>query len=156
LWQRSFVSGIQKIEDEKGIMALIVRSSFNEAGIHFFTPSEYSQQIAYMRHPSGKHIQAHVHNSVPREVQYTQETLFIRKGKIRVDFFKDDKSYVVSTIISTGDAILLVRGGHGFECLEETEMLEVKQGPYAGESDKSRFSFKVESPVITYDSHSVS
>ena len=38
-----------------------------------------------------------------------------------------------------GDVILLIEGGHGFEVLEEIEMVEVKQGPYAGERDKERF-----------------
>jgi hypothetical protein len=32
--------------------------------------------------------------------------------------------------------ILLATGGHGFEVLEEIEMIEVKQGPYAGDQDK--------------------
>ena len=34
---------------------------------------------------------------------------------------------------------MLVAGGHGFEMLEPTEMIEVKQGPYSGDQDKSRF-----------------
>ena len=37
------------------------------------------------------------------------------------------------------DIILLAFGGHGFECLEEVEMIEIKQGPYLGEQDKVRF-----------------
>jgi len=36
--------------------------------------------------------------------------------------------------------ILLAFGGHGFEMLAPTEMIEVKQGPYAGDADKTRFS----------------
>lgn len=146
------MNGIQKIEDGGGLMALVVRKKFQEPGIHFFTPPELSQQIAYMNHPMGKVIQAHVHRPVPREVQFTQETLFIRSGKLRVDFFREDHTYVVSTILTEGDAILLVRGGHGFECLEPVEMIEVKQGPYAGESDKSRFTGSVTHPEISYSS----
>jgi hypothetical protein len=33
----------------------------------------------------------------------------------------------------------LASGGHGFEALEELEMVEVKQGPYVGDKDKTRF-----------------
>ena len=120
--------------------ALIVSHRFSQPGIHFFTPNELSQQLAYMRHPVGKIIQPHVHNPVPRNVAYTQETLFIRRGKLRVDFYTEDQVYETSRILTAGDVILLMKGGHGFEVLEEIEMIEVKQGPYAGDGDKTRFS----------------
>src|ERR1039457_1665303 len=121
------------------LLAIIIRSGFHESGIHFFTPDDLSQQLAYMRHPTGKEIPPHVHNPVPREVRITQEVLFIRKGKLRVDFYDDDRNYLESRILEGGDTILLATGGHGFEVLEEVEMIEVKQGPYAGDQDKTRF-----------------
>jgi hypothetical protein len=92
-----------------------------------------------MSHPTGKLIAPHVHNPVPREVQFTQEVLFIRKGRVRVDFYDADQRYLESRVLGAGDAILLIQGGHGFEVLEEVEMIEAKQGPYAGEQDKTRF-----------------
>ncbi|MBW4546702.1 MAG: hypothetical protein KME25_20000 [Symplocastrum torsivum CPER-KK1] len=121
------------------LLAIIIWNQFNESGIHFFTPNELSQQLAYMHHPRGKVIEPHVHNSVIREVQYTQEVLFIKKGKLRVDFYNDQQEYLESRMLEAGDVILLVTGGHGFEVLEEIEMIEVKQGPYLGEQDKTRF-----------------
>nr|WP_258560849.1 hypothetical protein [Cylindrospermopsis raciborskii] len=87
----------------------------------------------------GKIIQPHVHNPVPREVIYTQEVLFIKRGKLRVDFYNDQQEYLESRVLQTGDVILLITGGHGFEVLEEIEMIEVKQGPYVGDKDKTRF-----------------
>lgn len=131
---------IEFIKTGDETIALIVKASFSQAGIHFFTPPEYSQQLAFMRHPSGKEIQPHVHNPVPRQVTYTQEVLFIRSGKLRVDFYDDNQQYLESRILLGGDVILLIKGGHGFEVIEETEMFEVKQGPYVGEEDKTRFS----------------
>ena len=70
---------------------------------------------------------------------YTQETLFIKKGKLLVDFYDDEQSYLESRELVAGDVVLLIRGGHGFEVLEDLEMIEVKQGPYAGDQDKVRF-----------------
>jgi hypothetical protein len=90
-----------------------------------------------MRHPKGKAISPHIHNPVARKVLYTQETLFIKKGKLRVDFYDNDKIYFESRILRDGDVLFLVTGGHGFEVLEEVEMIEVKQGPYTGDLDKS-------------------
>ena len=130
---------IENITYHNQLLAVIVSHRFNEPGIHFFTPNELSQQLAYMRHPVGKVIPPHVHNPVPREVQYTQEVLFIKRGKLRVDFYNDQQQYLESRILEADDVILLVTGGHGFEVLEEIEMIEVKQGPYLGEQDKTRF-----------------
>lgn len=130
---------IQKIEHNGELLAIVVSRNFREPGIHFFTPGDLSQQLAYMRHPAGKQIEPHVHNPVPREVHYTQEVLFIRQGKLRVDFYDDTQNYLESLILQAGDTILLATGGHGFEVLEEVEMIEVKQGPYAGDLDKTRF-----------------
>ncbi len=130
---------IENIVYNSQLLAIIVNSRINKNGIHFFTPNDFSQQLAYMHHPEGKVIQPHIHNPVPREVHYTQEVLFIKKGKLRVDFYTENKDYLESRILETGDVILLATGGHGFEMLEETEMFEVKQGPYAGDADKTRF-----------------
>ncbi len=125
--------------DQGQVMAIIISSRFNREGIHFFTPDDFSQQLAYIRHGDGKCIPPHVHNPVKREVTNTQEVLVIRKGRLRVDFYNDNREYTESRILEAGDLILLARGGHGFEVLEEVEMIEVKQGPYAGEQDKTRF-----------------
>ena len=130
---------IEKITKDSDLLALIVSRNFNKPGIHFFSEHELSQQLAYMRHPKGKIVKPHLHNPIKREVHYTQEVLFIKKGKLRVDFFSDDKEYLESRILEAGDVILLIKGGHGFEVLEDLEMFEVKQGPYAGDKDKTVF-----------------
>lgn len=130
---------IERIEFNGEQLALIVRDSFRDQGIHFFTPGHLSQQLAYMRHPAGRIIQPHIHNPVPREVQYTQEVLFLRRGRLRVDFYTEGGVYLESRELGPGDVILLATGGHGFEVLDEVEMVEVKQGPYAGDADKTRF-----------------
>ena len=115
------------------------RSSYDKNGITFVTPDNYSQQLAYMHHEKGHIILPHIHNVVKREILYTKEVLLIKRGKLRCDFYSENKEYLKSSMIETGDVLLLVSGGHGFECIEETEMFEVKQGPYAGEKDKIRF-----------------
>lgn len=120
-------------------IALIIRADYDEPGIHFFTPGSFSQQVACMKHPQGHKIAAHVHNLVTRQVLYTQEVLVVRSGKVRVNLFSSNREPVGSRILEQGDVILLCGGGHSFEMLEETSMIEIKQGPYAGENDKTRF-----------------
>jgi len=130
---------IQRIIHKDELLAIVIRAGYQNNGIEFFTPDSYSQQLAFMSHPSGKIIAPHLHNPIRREVFLTKEVLFIRKGKLRVDFYSCEKQYLESLILSEGDLILLASGGHGFEALEDLEMYEVKQGPYAGEKDKVRF-----------------
>jgi hypothetical protein len=130
---------VEQILEDQRLLAIIVSNRFDEQGIHFFTSNELSQQLAYMRHPAGRIIAPHVHNPVRREVHYTQEVLLIKRGRLRVDFYTESQTYLTSRTLEAGDIILLATGGHGFEVLEEVEMIEVKQGPYAGESDKTRF-----------------
>ena len=130
---------IEYIKYAEQTFSIIVRGKFHKPGINFFTPNDYSQQLAYMSHPKGKEIQPHIHKKVQREVLFTQETLFIRKGKLQVDFYSDDQNFLESRILEAGDVILLIQGGHGFKVLENLEMFEVKQGPYAGDKDKMKF-----------------
>jgi len=122
------------------LCAIILRAEYDESGIQFFTSSQLSQQLASMSYKPGKIIPAHTHQPVRREVLFTQEALFIRKGKLRVDFYTIEQEYRCSRILNKADVLLLIAGGHGFEVLEELNMVEVKQGPYAGDKDKVVFS----------------
>jgi mannose-6-phosphate isomerase-like protein (cupin superfamily) len=130
---------IEEVRIDGTLCAIILPASFDEPGIQFFTSDELSQQLASMSYPAGKIIPAHTHNPVRREVFYAQEALFIRKGRVRVDYFPKRQEYRTSRVLGPGDVILLISGGHGFEVLEELNMVEVKQGPYAGDSDKTQF-----------------
>lgn len=130
---------IERITHGTRELALIVRSHFHAEGITFFTPGTYSQQLGYMNRSTGHVIPPHVHNPVTREVQQTKEVLLIRAGRVRVDFYTEAQDYLQSAILHAGDVILLAYGGHGFEMLEPTEIIEVKQGPYCGDQDKTRF-----------------
>ncbi len=141
--------GIERIRHSDIDLALILRRSFSKEGIEFFTPNNYSQQLGYMNRPAGYEIAPHVHNPVARQVEFTKEVLFIRSGRVRVDFYSEEQEYLESSILEEGDVILLVRGGHGFVMLEPSEMIEVKQGPYAGDSDKTRFDAKLP-PKLKY------
>lgn len=120
-------------------IAMIIRSEYDKPGIQFFTPPNFSQQLAFMKHSQGHKISPHIHNMITRQVLYTQEVLFIRKGKIKVNFYDSNRIPIGHRILKTGDLILLCGGGHSFEMLEETSMIEVKQGPYTGDHDKTRF-----------------
>ena len=120
-------------------IALIIRAGYDQPGIQFFTPGNFSQQVAFMSHPAGHKITAHVHNLQMRQVLYTQEVLFVRRGAVKVNLYSSGKEPIGSRVLNAGDLILLCGGGHSFEMLEDCSMIEVKQGPFAGDADKTRF-----------------
>lgn len=130
-------------------LALILRASFREPGVHFVTQEDSAQQVGYMRHPKGKVIEPHIHNEVERHITLTQEVLLIRHGRLRVDFYDQERIYLESRVLEENDVILLSTGGHGFEALDDLEMIEVKQGPYVGGRDKIRFQATSEKTVLS-------
>ncbi len=132
---------IEHVYEKDKLLAIILRTNFKKEGIDFFTPCDFSQQLGYMNRPKGYKIQPHIHKKIERTIEYTQEVLFIKTGLVRVDFYKTDKTYLNSKLLNSGDVILLSAGGHGFEMLQDSEIIEVKQGPFAGNIDKSRFEF---------------
>lgn len=126
--------------EHKGIeLGAIVKSTYHNSGIGFFSNDDDGLQLGYMNRPDNYVIAPHTHNKVTREVFFTEEILFIRSGMVRVDFYDDNQQYVESHIVHGGDIVILKAGGHGFKVLERADIFEVKQGPYLGAQDKVRF-----------------
>jgi hypothetical protein len=145
---------VETVTSDGETLAIIVRHDFIADGVHFFTPGEFSQQLGFMKHDRGKVIQPHIHSPVQREVTYTQEVLLIRRGKLRVDFYSRERRYLESRMLEAGDVILLASAGHGFEVIEDVEMFEIKQGPYAEQADKVRFDgVSHDATIIKEDPH---
>ncbi len=130
---------LEKIFSGQQLLALILRSEFESEGIEFFTPSHFSQQLGYMNRPKGFTITPHIHNVVNRDVELTQEVLFIKSGSVKMDIFDLNKILIKTCVLNKGDVVLLASGGHGFTMLEKSEIIEVKTGPHLGEKDKTRF-----------------
>ena len=130
---------IEKIINNEKLLSIIIRAEYKADGIEFFTPDDFSQQLAYMHRKKNYAISPHIHNAVQRDVQFTQEVLIIKNGKVRVDYYDEKKKYLESRILNKGDVVLLAYGGHGFEMIEDSEIIEVKQGPYLDKVDKIRF-----------------
>lgn len=121
------------------LLAIIIRSQYSSEGIEFLTPEHFPLQLACMGHPAGYKIAPHVHNKIERSVGDTQEFLYVKNGRIKIDFYDERGAHVDSRTLGAGDVILLASGGHGLEMLEPSEIIEVKQGPYLGDQDKRRF-----------------
>jgi hypothetical protein len=130
----------EEIKYKNKLIAIIIKSDYSSDKTVFFSPPTFSQQLGYLRHKKGDSIKSHFHKEVRREIILTQEVLFIKKGKIRVDLYTIKKEYITSRELARNDVIFLCSGGHGFKILEDSEIIEVKQGPYSNrEVDKELF-----------------
>ncbi len=133
------MDNVIKIENNGIELGAIVRSTYHNSGIGFFSGDNDGLQLGYMNRPDGHVIVPHTHNKIKREVFYTEEILFVRSGMVRVDFYDDNQQYVESHMAHAGDIVILKGGGHGFKVIERADIFEVKQGPYLGTKDKVRF-----------------
>ena len=133
------MDNVISIEKDGIQLGAIVRSTYHNDGIGFFSDDNDGLQLGYMNRPDNYIIAPHTHNKIKREVFFTEEILFIRSGMVRVDFYDDNQIYIESHIIRGGDIVILKAGGHGFKVLERADIFEVKQGPYLGAQDKVRF-----------------
>ena len=107
-------SVVEEINSQGRCLSVIIRTKYCKDGVQFFTPSDFSQQLGYMNRPSGHVIPPHVHNPVPREVQFTKEVLFIKSGRVRVDFYDVEQNYLETSIPQSGIVTLFEYGRHGF------------------------------------------
>ena len=121
------------------VVAMIIWNDFSTDGIEFFSDINYSQQVAYMKRDSGYKIAPHIHLGRVRQIYLTQEVLLIKSGKIKVTLFDSYRQHLGDVTLRTGDIIHLISGGHSIEFLEESEIIEVKQGPYLEGKDKEIF-----------------
>ena len=127
------------LEPDGSMNALILRKGFQKEGIEFFTKNQQQMQLGYMKRNVGYKIEPHIHNPIKRSINTSCECLFIKSGRVEIYFYDCNKQPMCSEVVSAGDTVLLLSGGHGFLMLESSEIVEVKQGPYAGETDKTRF-----------------
>ncbi len=140
---------LEEIQICATLIALIIRNNPIKEGLTFFTKPEMEQQVAKMKYPAGSYIIPHFHNKIRRELNTTSEVIIIRQGTLRIDFY-DKEEYCKSCVINSGDIVLLFGGSHGFKILEDLEMIEIKQGPYVGDLDKTKFKRIDDSKIIIH------
>ncbi|HEV2764971.1 MAG TPA: hypothetical protein VGV38_18455 [Pyrinomonadaceae bacterium] len=130
---------VEHITAGGALLACIIRAEARMDETTFLTPPDYNFQVGLVVYPEGGHIRPHAHRPITRKVTGTFEVLVVRAGRCEVDFYDGSRERVATRELRAGDLLLVVEGGHGFRMLEGTTLLEIKQGPYAGESEKEQF-----------------
>ena len=130
---------VEHITSNGTSLAYIIKAAIDPKVTTFLTPSELKQQVGFVVYPAGGEVKRHVHRALERHLVGTSEVIIVRKGRCEIDIYNDDRQLVASREILPGDIMLMTGGGHGFRMLEDTVLLEVKQGPYTGIDEKEHF-----------------
>jgi uncharacterized protein with PhoU and TrkA domain len=130
---------IEHVTDGETTLAIIIRAEMSPTRTTFITPDEYKQQVGFVVYPAGGEVARHVHRQLDRRIVGTSEVLVVKQGRCEMDVYNNDRERVATRELRQGDVLIMVSGGHGFRMLEDTILIEVKQGPYTGVDEKERF-----------------
>lgn len=130
---------IETIEHGGAVLAYLIRGGPLPDKTTFLTPDTCNLQVGHVVYPAGGEIARHVHLPIERHLTGSTEVLMLQQGRCQVDVYTDDRELVTTRDLAVGDILIAVSGGHGFRVLEDTVLLEIKQGPYPGGAEKARF-----------------
>lgn len=130
---------IETIADGGQVLAYLARAGAPPERTTFLTPDDCNLQVGHVVYPAGSEIARHVHLPIERHLVGTTEVLILQRGRCEVDVYTGDRRLVASRELREGDILIAVGGGHGFRVLEDTVLLEIKQGPYPRGAEKERF-----------------
>jgi mannose-6-phosphate isomerase-like protein (cupin superfamily) len=133
------VTALQTIAVDGVVLAYVARRAPLPTQTTFLTPDDCNLQVGHVVYPAGGEITRHMHLPVERHLVGTTEVLVVERGRCEVDVFGPERQLVTTCELTAGDMLIAVGGGHGFRVLEDTVLLEIKQGPYPGGAEKERF-----------------
>jgi hypothetical protein len=121
------------------LYALFFSKNLSTDSVRFLTDPECSLQVGLMQRPTGHVVQPHMHPPRESVIRTTAEFLYIEQGKVKATVYDDSWNMLDEQVLTGGDFLLFLKGGHGIEVLEPTRMIEVKQGPFVGDDGAKVF-----------------
>ena len=113
------------------IIALKISSHSMGEGVQPLNSPEDALQVLTHKRAKGSVVVPHAHAPHKRETHTLQEFLVVLRGKIRISFFDEGDNTMHTYIdLSQGEACITLHGPHGVEFLEDSEVIEIKNGPY--------------------------
>lgn len=135
------MNGVEFFRSGEELIAIVVRrGAQSENKYNFLTDDREPFQLGMSFYSPGERIRSHAHLPRTIRVSRVQEFIVLSHGRARLDLYSETRARIAQTLLEAGDVVLLLGGGHGFEILEDTRIVEVKQGPYEGaKNDKEVF-----------------
>ena len=103
-----------------------------EKGSKPITADDEPLQVVGLKHPKGAYLKAHYHNSKNLIGYKVQESLFVKKGKVKLDIYGPGPKfkYLKYLYLNAGEVFILLNGGYGIHMVKDSELVEYKNGPY--------------------------
>jgi mannose-6-phosphate isomerase-like protein (cupin superfamily) len=133
------IDNVEIISANEQTLCYVIRQNIRPEKTTFITPPDAKQQVGFIVYPTDSIIRRHLHKPLARHIIGMAEVLVVRVGHCQIEVYDENKVLVATRDLYQGDVVLMVGGGHGFRILEDTVLLEIKQGPYLGEDDKELF-----------------
>jgi len=119
---------MEKIYYNKILLGICVRKS--SAGTKAVTRDSEPLQVVALKHKKGEMVKPHLHAKRLRRIIHTQTCFIIRKGKVKIDIYNNNKKFIKSPLLNAGDFFISLAGGHAISYLTDAEVIEIKNGPF--------------------------
>lgn len=130
---------IREIVKDEIHYCTIVKPNMSNEGLNFVTNDQKSLQVGIWNYEKGKNLEPHFHNTYDRNADITSESVFITKGKILIKVYTKNLELVIEETLQAGEMIIQFYGVHEYIMLEDSIVIETKNGPYSGpEKDRTR------------------
>ena len=117
-------------------------NNINE-GLDFLTNNDSFVQVGTWKYEKGKILDAHYHNTFERKSYITQEVVLVLEGKIICNLYTTNGEFIASEEIRENQLIIQFQGIHEYEILDNSKVLEIKNGPYFGpDKDRTRVNIR--------------
>ncbi|MBI1860620.1 MAG: hypothetical protein HYR96_06860 [Deltaproteobacteria bacterium] len=114
------------------MIAIFIGATHSPEKTSFLTPLSEPIQLGIGVFKKGGCVEPHRHRGKAAVVEEFQEFIMVKRGKVIASVYDTSDTLLKEFEMGPGDSLLLLRGGHAFHFLEDTEFLELKQGPYLG------------------------
>lgn len=133
---------MKEIRSGDAIMARHITKDDIKPGLNFFSEDrEFVQAGIWGSYEDGKKLSAHIHNRFERTADRTCEVLYVISGSLEARIYDLEENYADTVSVRQGEMLILLACGHGYRITSDnTTVLEVKNGPYAG-AGKDRYRF---------------
>jgi|TARA_Y100000389_G_scaffold204238_1_gene255774 hypothetical protein len=106
-------------------------------GLTFLSQDERFIQFGTWNYKKGQLLDAHFHNTFDRTSNITQEIVIVLKGSLSCKLYNKNKDLIDELIVRENQFIVQYSLVHEYMVIEDSIVLEVKNGPYFG-PDKDR------------------
>ena len=128
-----------KVEPEK-LLHIVVRLQDIKEGREDLIEANNFIQCSALKLKKGKTFQAHKHIWKYREeYAIAQESWIVISGKVKCIFYDIDNTLLEEPVLEAGDTSFTLEGGHNYELLEDSVIMEYKTGKYLGQKLDKEF-----------------